>query len=368
MNESAGPENSAIPGIHYVIFTEQSLEPNRYLLVIYVPTYNRLDKLRICLTGLARQVTRDVLVYIANNASTDGTKEYLDSLNYDWLHVEHRPRNLGSGANILLGWSVPVDSEFIWLIGDDDYPTPWAIETLTRAIREHPCDFIFCNTAAFPATNQSEVVSQYLQGSIPSGFAVKGKLEESVRCNFGELVNPLVADSLLLEMMCLCARKSALRNCLHFLDELEQANKTQSGFGVVGGKDAHFDKVGRLLSSQVIPLMESFSHDTPSLYLAPPLTINFWGGHEWLGDYDFVFPVSILYLLKGYRSKEIISKQQYDSLLNYYFQAMGGSIQRQSDATTSAPNFSEDIWSHILEAHHEMTSSQVLSAAPLESP
>ena len=68
-------------------------------------------------------------------------------------------------------------------------------------------------------------------------------------------------------------------------------------------------------------LLENIKSNTPSLYLPNPKTFNFWGSAtEWLGDYDYVFPVIILYLIKEYKNKGVISYEKYVELLNYYFQ------------------------------------------------
>ena len=37
-----------------------------------------------------------VLVFVSNNGSSDGTREYLESLDYKWLHVRHNKENVGS--------------------------------------------------------------------------------------------------------------------------------------------------------------------------------------------------------------------------------------------------------------------------------
>ncbi len=124
-------------------------------LVIYVPTYNRLEKLRYCLDAIAKEIVGyedRVGVYVSNNCSTDSTRAYLESLDYAWLQLHHNARNLGGYGNIAYAFRLPVDAEFIWTIGDDDYLMPGAIAGIVALIDAYPAaDYIFCNTQAFPA-------------------------------------------------------------------------------------------------------------------------------------------------------------------------------------------------------------------------
>ena len=312
------------------------------LLVVYIPTYNRLESLKTCLSSIAPQIQDGVLVYVSNNASTDGTTEYLNGLDYPWLTVHHQPENFDGAYNQASAWYIPVETEYVWVIGDDDYLLPKALETLLEAIRKHPVDFIFCNTQAYPATEESRVMQMWRDGKLPRG-TVKGKYSETIECSFADLVDPRVADSLLLEIMCLCARKNAIRPVL--IDTLKGLPK------------ANFRDAGRFYTAVTAPLLESFDNDTTALYLHPPLTFNFWGGgNGWAHNYDFVFPVAILYMIEMYYEKQIIDREKYLWLLDYYFKLMSASLKRQMEGTSTAAPFGDDIIGQI------QTSFQILNA------
>ena len=302
-------------------------------LVVYIPTYNRLESLKTCLSSIASQIQDGVQVYVSNNASTDGTTEYLDGLDYPWITVYHQPKNLGGAYNQLSGWFVPVETDYIWVIGDDDYLLPNALETLLDAIEKHPVDFIFCNTQAYPVTEEDRVMQMWRDGRLPKG-TTKGKYSNSLECSFADLVDPRVADSLLLEIMCLCVRKKAIRPTL--IDDI---------------KDTHnntFRSAGRFFTGITAPLLESFDDRTTALYLHPPLTFNLWGGgNGWAHDYDFVFPVAILYMIEMYYEKQIIDRERYLWLLDYYFKLMSASLKRQMEGTSTAIPFSDDILRQI---------------------
>ena len=302
-------------------------------LVIYIPTYNRLGKLKTCLESIAPQAD-GVKVYVSNNASTDGTKDYLDGLDYPWLIVHHQPENYGGAYNQAAAWYIPVDAEYVWVIGDDDYLLPGAVPTLLDATK-HNTDFIFCNTQAYPAKDEEAVMREPV---LPKG-KIKGRYTESYLCPFSDLVDPAVADSLLLEIMCLCVRKSAVKEV-----DIESLKAEP---------EDTFASAGRYYTAVTAPLLESFTGGTKGLYLHPPLTFNFWNPHGYSGNYDYIFPVAILYMIEMYRKNKIIDHARYLGLLRYYFHLMGGPLYRQLMKETKAKPFSDEILQTI-ESHYEV--------------
>ena len=100
---------------------------NRIELTIYVPTFNRHEKLNNCLDIISREIKwirRQSTVFVSNNGSSDGTRAYLESLDYPWLHIRHNEENVGSTQNILYCFNLPIETEFVWPVGDDDYLMP----------------------------------------------------------------------------------------------------------------------------------------------------------------------------------------------------------------------------------------------------
>jgi glycosyltransferase involved in cell wall biosynthesis len=315
-------------------------------LVVYVPTYNRLESLKTCLSSIAPQIQDGVRVYVSDNASTDGTAEYLSKLDYPWLTVYRQPENYGGAYNQACAWYIPLETEYVWVIGDDDYLLPNAFEVLLDAIEKHPVDFIFCNTQAYPGTEEARVLQMWRDGKLPKG-TIKGRHSSTVKCSFAELVDPRVADSLLLEIMCLCARKDAIRPVL--IDNLK------------GMPNGTFREAGRFYTGVTAPLLESFDSNTTALYVHPPLTFNFWGGgNGWAHNYDFVFPVAILYMIEMYYEKQIIDREKYLWLLDYYFKLMDASFKRQMEGTSTAAPFSDSIVAQI-NASYEILSAEIKS-------
>ena len=303
-------------------------------LTIYIPTYNRLNKLTNCLNAIKYDIAGyedQVIVYVSNNASTDGTKEYLDSL--DWIKVRHNDTNLGFVGNVIHGYNLPFESKFVWIIGDDDYLIAGSISELLELTKCN-VDYIFCNTTAFVNETEQEIWGSY--PNIPKGI-IKGKYKDTVNTTFDKLIDFQVADTLLGELMVNCFRQSAVR----WLGELNHTDE--------------FEHEGRQKQPHNLPFIECFTKETKAIYVPKPRTFNFWGSAEWIDNYDYVYPIIMLWLIKKY--KKFVSKEKYYELLKGYFVIMQKSLERQFEGTSKAQPFSEHIKLIILNEFEDAKNS-----------
>jgi hypothetical protein len=110
------------------------------LLCIGVPTFERADDLERLLACLERQLSdagEDITVFVSDNASADRTPELLREAaeRLPWLRVHRQPTNLGAPPNIQWLINHAGDSEYLWLIGDDDVPHDGALATVVGLLR-----------------------------------------------------------------------------------------------------------------------------------------------------------------------------------------------------------------------------------------
>ncbi|MEA2322016.1 MAG: hypothetical protein QOD81_1866 [Solirubrobacteraceae bacterium] len=113
------------------------------LLSICVPTYNRATDLAALLQCLEREIAgrRDVVVLIADNASTDATPGLLRAAarRNPWLRVHRQPENLGAVGNLAWLAANAPDCEYLWLFGDDDLIVEGGLATVVELLeRERP--------------------------------------------------------------------------------------------------------------------------------------------------------------------------------------------------------------------------------------
>ena len=101
-----------------------------------VVTYNRLAMLRQCVDALLGQ-TRMLDIVIVDNASTDGTSEWAQSLENERICYRSTGENLGGAGGFHMGmrWAVEAGYDKIWIMDDDCLPKPKALETLLEADR-----------------------------------------------------------------------------------------------------------------------------------------------------------------------------------------------------------------------------------------
>ena len=111
------------------------MEKNQVAAVVV--TYNRLSLLQKCIKSLCAQTAAcDILV--VNNASTDGTTQWLE--NQEKTHIlttRNTGSNLGGagGFNFGMRWAVEDGYQYLWLMDDDCLPEPDALENLLKADR-----------------------------------------------------------------------------------------------------------------------------------------------------------------------------------------------------------------------------------------
>jgi glycosyltransferase involved in cell wall biosynthesis len=88
---------------------------------ILIPTYNRVHYLREALASALTQDYPHLEVVISDNASTDGTEEYIRGLSDPRIRYYRNSRNLGSGANYEKLLYEYAAGQYAKYLTDDDY-------------------------------------------------------------------------------------------------------------------------------------------------------------------------------------------------------------------------------------------------------
>lgn len=100
------------------------MEDNRKVIAVVV-TYNRKELLKEAIEALLNQEYNNCEVLVVDNASTDGTREYIDELLKDTrVHYENTGANLGGagGFNYGMKKAYELGYEYIWIMDDDTIP------------------------------------------------------------------------------------------------------------------------------------------------------------------------------------------------------------------------------------------------------
>ena len=111
-----------------------------------VPTYNRKDLLTNCLKAMLSGIVAPEIIIIVDNASTDGTKEHIESLfpneieqgKVVYISLEE---NLGSAGGFAIGLQkgMEVGADYFWLMDNDAEPTENALLELLKRADQKTC-------------------------------------------------------------------------------------------------------------------------------------------------------------------------------------------------------------------------------------
>ncbi len=104
-------------------------------IAVVVVTYNRLKYLKECIAAIRNQSYRNFNLYIIDNASTDGTEEYIKNLIDSRIHYHNTGANLGGAGGFSCGIKKASEEEndYCWVMDDDAVPEINALEELIKS-------------------------------------------------------------------------------------------------------------------------------------------------------------------------------------------------------------------------------------------
>lgn len=113
---------------------------------VVIVTYNRLKLLQECVEKVLHQSTPFSRVIIIDNCSSDGTKEWLDSLKEEKILIVHEKENLGGAGGFYQGLELAMKEALDWvlIIDDDAMIAPDYMEQLLAYSEENQA----CNAMA----------------------------------------------------------------------------------------------------------------------------------------------------------------------------------------------------------------------------
>lgn len=123
-----------------------------------VVTYNRLPLLKQCLAALRAQTVQGFTVLLVDNASTDGTADYIKTLAMPGLVCRNPGKNLGGAGGFAYGIRAAAElgCEAVWIMDDDTLPEPDALAALLAADAAHGdgCGWLSSRALAPDGTDQ----------------------------------------------------------------------------------------------------------------------------------------------------------------------------------------------------------------------
>ena len=139
-----------------VLQKKQDLLNNNNLFEIMLLTYNRCDMLQYALESLLNQTVKNFKITIVDNASNDGTEEYIRKIleNYRNVNYYRQEQNLGLNNNIKKAIELAT-SKYVMLFHDDDILHPQYVEIILKLLNKNEnVDIISCSKHVIERSNQ----------------------------------------------------------------------------------------------------------------------------------------------------------------------------------------------------------------------
>lgn len=261
-------------------------------IAVCIPTYNRANSLENCLKSLLHaKYTSNISfeICISDNGSIDSTEEVVQAAkkNLD-INYHKNTSNLGYARNFTKVVSM-AESEFIWLIGDDDLLMPDAVSRLINLINSNPkVDFFYVNSYLLDAKYFDDVNIPFSTEDLPVNMKSFSSYQNSGEIPFLELIDPKISFDFLGGMFLSVFRKNLWDihvDCLN-----QEAIKDDDIF-------SHFDNTFPHLKI----FAKAFNKST-AFYNKNPLIISLSGLREWAKLYPLVHSVRLIEALEEYRS------------------------------------------------------------------
>lgn len=107
------------------------------LVSVVIPTHNRLEYLKEAIASIKDQICKDWELIVIDDASSDGTWQYLSELNDDRIRVFRQSKNSERSAARNRGLS-EAKGQFIMFLDDDDRLRSDALIKLVKPLNKNP--------------------------------------------------------------------------------------------------------------------------------------------------------------------------------------------------------------------------------------
>ena len=110
-------------------------------ITIAIPTYNRAEKVKKQIARLIPQLSAEDRIIVSDNASPGiNFEEIIDGFSDSRIRLSQNKINIGANANVVRCFEL-VDTNFMWLLSDDDDIVSNALDIIRSNIMKYNADF-----------------------------------------------------------------------------------------------------------------------------------------------------------------------------------------------------------------------------------
>ena len=260
-------------------------------LSICIPTYNRSKHLKNCLESIVSNEIKnnlDFQICISNNCSTDETESLVQSY-IGKLPIKYNKNeaNLGVARNVLKVIEI-AESDFVWLIGDDDLLMPNAIIEVINLIQNHPdVDYFYVNSFHLTTEYVYSYPQPFKTENLPQKMDLFSTFKKNGELPFLELIKPEVSFDFLGGMFLAVFRKANWANSLNVLNQ--KALQDSRTFSYFDNTFVHVKIFAKAFSK------------SKAYFCEKPMSVCLTGAREWAPMYSMVRSVRLIEALEEYR-------------------------------------------------------------------
>lgn len=139
---------------------------------VVIPTHDRRGLLEQAIETVREQTYDSIELIVIDDGSTDGTRSYLESLDYENFRPVYHDDNLGQSIARNAGID-EATGEYVVFLDSDDVLYPHAVETLVGALEEQTQNCV----GAFASTKLINRRGRVKKRNVPSGSMTEPTLE-----------------------------------------------------------------------------------------------------------------------------------------------------------------------------------------------
>ena len=151
---------------------------NKKEITIAIPSYNRNDILKKNIRFLLPQLTSNHNLLIIDNCSDTPLSNDIKPILNEYPDLDYKiirnNINIGGNANILRCFEL-CETEYLWVLGDDDIPNEDALKVIEKNIRKYP-DVAFFNFSTDDFERNKIVLTEGLDNFLNNGIDYIGQI------------------------------------------------------------------------------------------------------------------------------------------------------------------------------------------------
>lgn len=119
-----------------------AMTSEKLLVSAIITTHNRKELLKRAVESVVEQTYPNIELIVVDDASTDGTKEYCEKQQFQYIYIS---REESRGGNYARNLGVKmVKGEYVAFLDDDDYWLPTKIEKQVALVESKNCELVHC--------------------------------------------------------------------------------------------------------------------------------------------------------------------------------------------------------------------------------